>query len=225
MNLKECKSQSRRRFDTACGKFLLVSEFFILKAQKDGKDTFDNLCKECRRKVKYRYANKPEIKRQRKVYGMSDEMKLKRKLYARTPKAKQRRNEYEKKKRASDPVYKLKHNIRTRTNNFLRGKGIFKNTKMEILIGCSWQELHDHIENNFLPKMTWKNHGRLGWHVDHIDALSAIREEDLDDMEKIKKFFHYSNLRPLWYDDNIRRTPKRKNKISEAEIINSAITT
>jgi hypothetical protein len=185
----------------------LISEFAISKITKDG---IDNLCKTCRTIVKERYANKPEIKKQRRIYGMQAKLKRKRKLYARTPEAKKRRNEYEKKKRLEDPVYKLKHSIRTRTNNFLRGKGIAKNTKMEKLIGCSWAELHRYIEAHFLPGMTWNNHSRLGWHVDHIIALSTLTGDDLTRPKKINALFHYSNLRPLWYDDNIRRTPKHK---------------
>jgi hypothetical protein len=200
---KRCHTNSHKNPHVACGQLKPLEDFHFSKITND---SFDNLCRICRKAVKDQHANKPHIREKRRIYSMKPALKQKRKIYSQTHKAE--RNEYEKRKRREDPLFKLKHSIRTRTNNFLRCRGISKGTKMEKLIGCPWYELRIHIEKQFSPGMTWKNHSRTGWHVDHIIALSTLTDEDIKDSAKVNALFHYSNLRPLWYDDNIRRTPK-----------------
>jgi hypothetical protein len=47
--------------------------------------------------------------------------------------------------------------------------------------------------------MTWDNRGQ--WHIDHIVPLAlAKNEQDVIDLS------HYSNLRPMWGADNIRKS-------------------
>jgi hypothetical protein len=46
--------------------------------------------------------------------------------------------------------------------------------------------------------MTWENHGVHGWHIDHIIPLSSAK----DDIELLKKLCHYTNLQPLWAEEN-----------------------
>jgi hypothetical protein len=200
---RRCQSSSPKRSDTACNLLKPLSDFFTSKITRDG---FDNLCKPCRNKVKSRHADKPHIREARRIYGMQPHLVKKRKIYSQTHK--EQRNIYEKKKRDSDPIYKLKLSIRTRTYNFLTRREISKNQKIEKLIGCTWFELATHLEKQFTPDMTWDNHELTGWHVDHIIPLSTLKDKDLKNKKKVFALFHFSNLRPLWYDENIRRTPK-----------------
>ena len=58
------------------------------------------------------------------------------------------------------------------------------------MAGCSREQLRDHIESMFTPRMNWGNHGR--WHVDYIVPRCAFAPEDKD------RAFHYTNLRPMW---------------------------
>ncbi len=51
----------------------------------------------------------------------------------------------------------------------------------------------------FLPGMTWANHGRRGWHIDHIIPCAAF---DMTDENQAKACWNYKNLRPLWAEDN-----------------------
>ena len=44
--------------------------------------------------------------------------------------------------------------------------------------------------------MTWENHGE--WHLDHIVPVSLGETE-----EEIVSLNHYTNLQPLWKDDNL----------------------
>jgi hypothetical protein len=49
--------------------------------------------------------------------------------------------------------------------------------------------------------MTWENYGKYGWHVDHKIPLFAGK----GDKEEIIKLCHYTNLQPLWHDDNYKK--------------------
>lgn len=96
----------------------------------------------------------------------------------------------------SKPINQLASNIRSRTANAL--SGTHKNAGNLSLLGCSWTELRQYLEAQFLPEWTWKNYGDV-WEVDHIKACASF---DLTDVEQQKQCFHYSNLRPLGKDDN-----------------------
>jgi hypothetical protein len=67
------------------------------------------------------------------------------------------------------------------------------------LLGAPIEFVRLHIESQFLPGMSWKNHGKHGWHIDHIKPISSF---DLTDPEQVKKAGHYTNLAPLWAYDN-----------------------
>lgn len=67
-------------------------------------------------------------------------------------------------------------------------------------LGCSASELRAHLEAQFQPGMTWDNHG--DWHVDHIRPVCAFDPSDPADVLAVN---HYTNLRPLWAEDNVRR--------------------
>lgn len=81
---------------------------------------------------------------------------------------------------------------------FAMAKGGYKkSSKTETILGCSFQKLVKYIESKFLPGMTWQNRGMFGWHLDHIIPLSSA-----SCAEEIEKLSHYTNLQPLWAEDN-----------------------
>ena len=48
--------------------------------------------------------------------------------------------------------------------------------------------------------MSWNNYGK--WHLDHIKPLSSFNLQNIDEL---KQACHYSNLQPLWAEDNFKK--------------------
>jgi 5-methylcytosine-specific restriction endonuclease McrA len=71
--------------------------------------------------------------------------------------------------------------------------------------GCSYDEFKIHIESQFTDDMSWDNYGLKGWHIDHIKPLSGF---NLDSQCELKKAWHYTNLQPLWAEDNLKKGSK-----------------
>ena len=71
------------------------------------------------------------------------------------------------------------------------------------LLGCSIEKLWEHLESKFQPGMTRENHGK--WHIDHIRPCISF---NLTDLEQQKICFHYTNLQPLWAEDNLKKGAK-----------------
>lgn len=115
-------------------------------------------------------------------------------------------NIYQKNRKKTDVVYRAKSNIKLRVYHAIKTKGFKKNNSTTKMIGLSYEELRIYIENKFLNGMTWENYGKKGWHVDHIIPLSSAK--NIKDLEKL---MHYTNLQPLWWHDNL----KKSNKIYE----------
>lgn len=116
----------------------------------------------------------------------------------------QKNNEYRNNRKKNDPLFKLVHTLRSRVHTiFRRKRGEFtKNVKTCELLGADWLIVFSHIESQFKEGMTWKNHGygRDKWHVDHIVALASAKTQ-----EELIKLFHYTNLQPLWQQENQRK--------------------
>lgn len=75
-----------------------------------------------------------------------------------------------------------------------------------ILLGCTFDELKSHLQSKFKDGMTWENYGYYGWHIDHIRPCASF---DLANPEHQKQCFHYTNLQPLWWHENIAKSDKR----------------
>lgn len=106
-------------------------------------------------------------------------------------------------RRKSDLDYRLRGNLRHRVWLALRGH--VKSNYTLILIGCSVEKLKRHLEAQFTNGMSWGNYGFKGWHVDHVKPCASF---DLRDTRQQSECFHYTNLQPLWAEDNFRKPRK-----------------
>jgi len=103
-------------------------------------------------------------------------------------------------RRRRKPLQKLKQTIRNRLRAVLRRCKIQKSSSALTLAGCSLDMLRAHLEAQFVPGMTWANHG--AWHVDHIRPCASF---NLEDPAEQRVCFHFSNLQPLWAQDNLAK--------------------
>lgn len=106
------------------------------------------------------------------------------------------------KRKEQKPAYRLEKNLRKRIRGALKGTRKFYRTSA--LVGCSTLALRLYLAGQFQPGMTWENYGSV-WHVDHIRPCAKF---DLRDPAQQRACFHYSNLRPLWAIDNLRKGAK-----------------
>jgi hypothetical protein len=95
--------------------------------------------------------------------------------------------------------------LRTRLASALRSKNIKKQYKIQTLLGCTVKELKQYLESKFQKEMSWENYGLKGWHIDHIIPCTSF---DLTKKEEQRKCFHYTNLQPLWCNENLRKSGK-----------------
>jgi hypothetical protein len=75
--------------------------------------------------------------------------------------------------------------------------------RTEELLGCTISFFIKHLEKHFRPGMSWENYGK--WHIDHIIPCAAF---DLGDPSQQRQCFHYTNLRPLWAIQNLKKHHK-----------------
>lgn len=109
------------------------------------------------------------------------------------------KKDWDKKQTENNIVYKLKKNLRRRVLHALNGKT--KSQSTMDLIGCTTEFFKLHLESLFLENMSWDNYGE--WHIDHILPCYTF---DLSCPNQQKECFHYSNQRPLWKTDNLKRS-------------------
>lgn len=100
-----------------------------------------------------------------------------------------------------DIKFTICHKLRSRFGIAIKNK--HKSGSAINNLGCSIDFFIKYIESRFKDGMSWKNHGK--WHIDHIRPLSLF---DLTDAKQLKKACHYTNLQPLWAEENLFKGAK-----------------
>ena len=107
------------------------------------------------------------------------------------------------KKNPITPVQAVRNALRSRLHDCITKKS----AGTAEFVGCSWEHLVAHIERQFKPGMSWKN--RNAWHIDHIRPCASF---DLSDPAQQLACFHYTNLQPLWVEENLAKGAKWEGK-------------
>lgn len=178
-----------------------VSQFYKTKKQPDGFQCWCKVCKsddEKRRRrenaeavhakdKEYRERN-PEAYKQYRAERRNSDRESFRKYH----------REYNSARKSNDLLFKLAQQTRTLIGNSLARMNFTKRSKTATILGCSFEEFKQHLEKQFADGMSWDN--RCDWHIDHIIPVSSAKTGD-----EVLKLNHFSNLRPLWAEDNIRK--------------------
>jgi hypothetical protein len=112
----------------------------------------------------------------------------------------QDRTAYERERCVAIPSYRIAKRLRTRLNAVLAGRAKTGSAVRDL--GCVISELKAWLESQFQPGMTWENWSPTGWHIDHKKPLASF---DLTDPEQFRQAVHYTNLQPLWAEDNLAK--------------------
>jgi len=204
---------------TSCGETKPTTEFYRSKACADG---LQYHCKACDRERNRRWhkenpdknrensrrhheANQEKInERRRQFFAANREKENERRRRWDEDNREKRREylrEYARNRRQTDPAFRAASMFRTRFREWFKAHGLKKNRCVLDAVGCTPEELVRHLESQFDPGMTWENWSADGWHIDHIIPIASAG----DDIEGMTRLWHFSNLRPLWAQDNLRK--------------------
>ena len=175
-----------------CTKCLTNKSIDDFKRDNSKKDGRYSSCRSC---VKEYRAN--HYKENKEQYSLKNKIKYKENPDSYKERAK--KNHYA--RLETDLLYKLQTRFRTRIYQSFKLNNWKKNTKSSRLLGCDIQTAKQHIENKFVKGMSWNNWGE--WHIDHIKPVSLAKN-----IEELEKLFHYTNLQPLWKEDNLKKHNK-----------------
>jgi hypothetical protein len=187
-----------------CGLEKNLSEFY---KRTDTPNGYRNNCKECKLKNnhKWREENKEKISIIGKIWREKNKESIRERIkewevknYRRV---RDRKNKRVRDRRKEDPVYHLINKVRCRLRKYLITLNITKKNRTFDIVGCTPEYLKEHLEKQFVNGMSWEN--RDEWHIDHIIPLSSANSE-----EELYKLCHYTNLQPLWAEENIKKSNK-----------------
>ena len=87
------------------------------------------------------------------------------------------------------------------------GKHKKSSSKPVDLLGCNAELFSDHLENHFQKNMSWSNYGigKNKWSMDHKKPINSF---NLFDDNQEKTCFNYSNIQPMWFNDNASKKDK-----------------
>jgi hypothetical protein len=104
----------------------------------------------------------------------------------------------------ADPLRVLSsRSLRTYFREYLMGRC----KRFEEILRKSVPDFRKYIQTRFLPGMNWSNYGKYDpnkqtWHYDHDIPLKYW---DLTDSKQLKLAWHWSNIKPMWAEDNLKK--------------------
>jgi hypothetical protein len=173
------------------------------------------LCPEIKRASALKYYRSPKGQAKSIEYRKQNRERLSQRVaeYIKRPEAKAkqkiRQKRYHERKLHTDPGYRIKITLSARVRAALKRVNVKKHHTTIEMTGCSRDHLIIHLQSLFQPGMNWHNHGlHVGggpdtWHIDHIIPCTAF---DLTDTVEQLKCFHWSNLQPMWWKENVQKS-------------------
>lgn len=158
-----------------------------------------------RKAKEYRIENKEAISVKQKEYVRENKERLD--IYhaeyreANRERINRKSVEYARERYRRDVSFCLISRVRSIMQNALKRKGFIKRQRTIGALGCTAEEFKEHIERQFLKGMSWDNRDK--WHLDHIIPISSASTED-----EIYALSHFTNIRPMWAEDNKRKADK-----------------
>lgn len=202
---KQRKENTKKRKEDIENEKLCI-EKYRLDNPKEEKARIEKLKEEKKEKVNaYRLKNAEKINALRREHYKENREKILLRNNKYAGENKEKINKQERNRRKADINYKITRNLRSRLYGTIK-KGHKSASTMQLL-GCTIEHLMTHLESKFTQGMTFDNYGE--WHIDHIRPCASF---DLTDTKQQEVCFNYTNLQPLWADDNLSKGDKYNNK-------------
>ena len=198
--LKQYRLDNKEKISERRKQYNLDNKEKLKQYNLDNKEKLKQYYLDNKEKLKEYYLdNKEKIKEKSKKWKLDNKEKLKEYRL----KNKEKRNKYITKRNQIDPLFKLTNTLRSRIKIAIKLNGWTKKNKTAEILGCDYETVRKHLENQFIDNMSWDNHGLYGWHIDHIKPLAKAKTQ-----EELYKLCHYTNLQPLWAADNLSKGAK-----------------
>lgn len=179
--------------EITCKKCGLIGGLDDFYAHPMGKHGRDSKCKTCSKKYQSDRRKDPitgpharSLERRRRT----------------TPEYRAKRRIIMKDKRANDLNVKLAARLRAMLARSVQSTQINKNNQTYEILGYGPDKLKQRIECQFQPGMSWKNHGKYGWHIDHKKPIKAFADQGATNIRTINML---CNLAPVWWDRNMSK--------------------
>jgi hypothetical protein len=202
-----------------CAKCKETKDYQLFSKAKNRPDGYYNYCKECKSKddkkhycpiknknyklknkerdrqswAKWRALNKEELNKRKLEYYHSNKKEINRKALIRT-----------KDRLEKDDLFRFKVRVRGLIRDSFRrsfNNKFKKSKKTEDILCCTVAFFTEYISNKFSEGMSFENYGK--WHLDHIIPLYTAKTH-----EDVIRLNHYTNIQPLWAEDNIKKSNK-----------------
>lgn len=141
------------------------------------------------KRLRIKKLSRDSHQRRYKRWGHIDRLKVR--DFRNSPRGKEYYRKYQSERRKK-PHWHLRNWLYGDINRTLKRQKATRSGRTEALIGCTIQELMNHLESQFTNGFSWSN--RSTWQVDHIVPVSAF---DLTNPEEQKWAFNYRNMRPM----------------------------
>lgn len=145
--------------------------------------------------------NAEAIKGKSIAYYHKNKESCQKKNRERKSKNRQKYNQYVARQKKQNPAFAITYVLRSRMLSAIKRADGEKSEKTVDLLGCSPRFFVKYIESLFSRGMNWGNRGK-GWHIDHILPCTSF---DLTNTDEQRKCFHFSNLRPVWAKENLKK--------------------
>ena len=158
-----------------------------------------------RKSKRYHEEYRDSILRRQEQYRKNNVEKIKLSQYKYRKSHREKINRDKNCRRKTDIQFKLGLTLRDRVSKAIKNKQRGGSAVRDL--GCTIPELKIYFEKQFQPGMTWHNWAYRGWHIDHIIPLSFF---DLTNREQFLQACHYTNLQPMWAQQNWSKGGKNR---------------
>jgi len=206
-----------------CSKCGAEKELIGFCKNKNKKDGFHSICKDCMKENRIKYRQSELGKKKEKEYAEAhDRTEYHKKYYLDNVEAvkqknkkhyqnnKQsyfdRSNKNQKRRRKEDPTFKMKQNVSRAIRLYLKKNNSINNGRIFSFLPYTPSDLKKHLETLWEPEMSWENYGTY-WEIDHKIPQSKLLFDSFVHPNFLK-CWDLRNLQPLSIKKNLKKGDK-----------------